>query len=178
MSYGREWADRRNAAGFAAECARLALPLYKGDRRQDLVTAIELAERYVSGEEITAHAAYAASSPAYAASRDADAASYAAATAAYATASLGGAAADAASYAAALVAASDTAYAAAACINATHAGVDTHELQIAFARWAVRDLSGGRDLSAELRQAAGAAVVAGDEAFAKELLNTSQHEAV
>jgi len=42
MNYKREWNDRRNAVGFAAECARLALPFYAGDRRSDLVRAIEI----------------------------------------------------------------------------------------------------------------------------------------
>ncbi len=61
-----EWRDLRNAVGWAAACARLALPFYDGDHRDDVVAAIEVAERYTRGEEIAAsddayncaHAAY------------------------------------------------------------------------------------------------------------------------
>jgi hypothetical protein len=49
--YKRPWRDLRNAAGFAAQCARLALPFYEGDRGSDLMEAIEVAEAYSRGEQ-------------------------------------------------------------------------------------------------------------------------------
>ncbi len=52
MNYRRWWRHERNVVGFAAECARLALPHYRGDHRPNLVKAIETAEAYVRGEEI------------------------------------------------------------------------------------------------------------------------------
>lgn len=72
MNYKREWRDSRNAVGFAAECARLALPFYDGDRRFDVIAAIEIAEVFSRGEQINSadartisstafHAAYAVS---------------------------------------------------------------------------------------------------------------------
>lgn len=166
MSYQREWDDPHNAAGFAAECARLALPFYKGDHKPDLVAAIEITERYASGEEIDADVA----SIAYASAADAanafsaptaDASAYAADASAYAADVVADISVDVcASY-------TSAGYAADA---AGISGVDISEIRVAFARWVVRDLSDGRELPAELRQAAGAAVVAGDEALARELL--------
>lgn len=169
MSYQREWDDPHNAAGFAAECARLALPFYKGDHKPDLVAAIEITERYASGEEIDAGVA----SIAYANAADAANAS-STSTAAVSTDSAY--AADASAYAADVVADiyvdicaayTSAGYAADA---AGISGVDISEIRVAFARWVVRDLSGGRELPEELRQAAGASVVAGDEALARELV--------
>ncbi|KKM72267.1 hypothetical protein LCGC14_1422150, partial [marine sediment metagenome] len=92
----RKWADRRNAAGFAAACARLALPFYDGDRRSDLVAAIEIAEKYAAGEKISTDTAAAyAVAYAYASGGAAAAAAYAAtAAAAYADADAAAAAAD------------------------------------------------------------------------------------
>ena len=147
-SYQREWANQHNAAGFAAECARLALPFYEGDRRPDLVTDIESVERYSRGGKIGVRAA-----------RDTPFSNAAAAVQnaydvviCHRSANIGLAAADAA-------------------YSAGFAGVDDHSVDVAYARWVVRDLSGGRELLAELRQAAGAAVVTGDEALARELID-------
>ncbi|KKN37654.1 hypothetical protein LCGC14_0761350 [marine sediment metagenome] len=164
MNYERKWTDSRNAVGFAAECARLALPFYSGDRRSDLVVAIEIAERYTSGEQIDDSTRIAALAAARGVASGVDDASAACA-----------AAARAAAYAAARATAHYTsdairATAVFAADYADDAGVDYSEIQIAFARWVVRDLSVDRDLDEELRQAAGAAVVAGDEALARELL--------
>lgn len=176
LTYQREWGDPRNAVGLVARCAHLALPFYGGVRKLDLVTSIRIAEHYMAGAEISVDTAtYAANT------------SYAAAAALLVF--------DTAAFAAALVAA-DASYAVAKAVTvaktitvasspsrgirviaydaahyAARAGVDRHEIQIIFARWVVRDLSGGRDLPAELRQAVGAAVVAGDEALAWELLS-------
>lgn len=50
--YKRDWNDLRNAAGFAAACARLAMELYRGNHRSVLVASIEVAERYSGGEKI------------------------------------------------------------------------------------------------------------------------------
>ena len=151
----------RNAAGFAAECARLALPFYCGDHQSDLIAAIELAERYADGEEIDSDDIVAIRDAASAARDVADVAdsayaAYSAYSAAYA--------ADAAD------AAADAAAARRAAAWADEAGIDSSELRIAYARWVIRDLACGRELPEELRQAAGAAIVAGDEALAQELL--------
>lgn len=54
---------------------------------------------------------------------------------------------------------------------AAGAGVDDSELAVAYARWGVRDLLGDRPIGKELRQAAGACIVAGNEAFARELVS-------
>ncbi len=164
MNYERNWRDSRNTVGFAAECARMALPFYIGDRRSDLITAIEIAERYTSGEQIDDSTRIAARAAARGVASGVDDASAACA-----------AAARAAAYSAARAAARHTpdairAAADVAAHYASHAGVDSSEIQIAFARWVVWDLSGDRDLDEELRQAMGAAVVAGDEALAQELL--------
>ena len=157
MTYERKWLCGRNASGFAAECARLALPFYEGDHRLDLVAAIDLVERYTDGERLdiaTARAAYTATYDAYVA---ADLSC--AACAAYAV--------NSALYTAITSRAARYAHSA---FRAAAAGVDDHKIRAAFARWVVRDLSDGRELPEELRQAAGAAVVAGSEAIARELL--------
>ncbi|KKM86193.1 hypothetical protein LCGC14_1281340 [marine sediment metagenome] len=148
----RKWADHRNAVGFAAGCARLALPFYRGDRRSDAVAAIEVAEKYVAGDQIdTIGVADAAYDVAYDAD-DADAAATYAATAA-----------------AAYVAARAAYAAAAAAYWADKAGVDNSEIAVLYARWTVRDLGCGK-VDEQTRQAAGAAIIAGDENLAKELL--------
>lgn len=152
MNYLRGWADRRNATGFASECARLALPFYEGDHRQDLVVAIRLAERCTRGETIDADNACIAYK-AYRASYDSDVAHIAYNAykiAAYKEISVG-------------------IYVATAAHSAASA-IGSHETQTVFARWAVRDLSGGRELPTELRQAAGAAIVAGNEDLARALV--------
>ncbi len=183
MNYKRDWNNRCNAAGFAAECARLALPFYSGDRRSDLVAAIEIAEHYANGEQIentVAHvvaadanaAANAAAS--YAADAVASYASYAAAAAAEAAYAAAGAYDDAANDADAAADAYAYDAAAVAADYADLAGVDSSEIQIAFARWVIRDLSGDQDLDEELRQAAGAAIVAGDEDLARQLVQGSE----
>ena len=166
MNHERNWNDDRNAVGFAAACARLALPFYSGDRRSDLVVAIEIAERCANGEQIDSAAAYfargaandAAHATAYASEgppHPADPAAYAASAACYATTTTD----------------ADVARDAADTVHwASKAGVDDSEIQVAYARWVIRDLNCGRDFDEELRQAAGAAVVAGDEALARELL--------
>ena len=158
MYYQREWKSRRNAAGFAAECARLALPFYEGDHKPDLVATIEVAERYASSGSFRRARTTKAIVAARVAKRAAD--GVCAARAARAAERAAGAVTD-----------DDYNY------NATYAahwasltGADDHEIRVACARWVVRDLSGGRELPAELRQAAGAAVVAGDEDLAEELL--------
>ena len=53
---------------------------------------------------------------------------------------------------------------------AVDAGVDVHDLEIAFARWVVRDISPRWPIDEQLRQAAGACIVAGDEDLARGLL--------
>ena len=175
MAYKREWSNRLNTAGFAAECARLALPFYKGDRKSDLVAAIETAERYAGGEEISYSASVSAADNArYAAYNaheyidDVDAADIA-----FLAAQATSAASNTVAYAVNTVDCIDyraiTASATAA-HYAARAGADAHEIRAAFARWVVRDLSGERELPEGLRCAAGAAIVAGDEDLAKELL--------
>ncbi len=51
MRYQRTWLNTRFAVGFAAECARLALPFYEGDHRDAVVAAIEAAEMFSWGED-------------------------------------------------------------------------------------------------------------------------------
>ena len=155
MNYERDWNNQLNAARFAVECARLALPFYNGDRRSDVAAAIEIAERRANGEQIDSTIAYAV---------------FARATRAAPRATIH------ASHTARVVArAARTAHAAAVYITtravtfASCTGVCDSEIQIVFARWVLRDLACGRELPEELRQAAGAAIVAGDEALAQEL---------
>lgn len=172
MNYKREWINHRNATGFAAECARLSLSFYGGDHKPDLVPAIELAERCTAGEEISDAVIRTVLHATDVTARAADAAD------ADGSAGSGSVYAVAAARAAARVAASGrpssfiTRGASVSCYLAGRAGVDKHEIQAAFARWVVRDLSGGRELPTELRQAAGAVVVAGDEALARELVGS------
>ncbi|KKL12082.1 hypothetical protein LCGC14_2539340 [marine sediment metagenome] len=184
MNYEREWGNPHNAVGFAAECARLALPFYSGDRRSDLVVAIEIAECCVNGALSVAaaslKAANAAQDVVYDADTDADVAVAACAAAAadaaiavYATPAYYAVSADvaAARIARYAPAARIVHYAAAAANHAGRAGVCNSEIQVACARWVVRDLSGDdQDLDEELRQAAGAAIVAGDEDLARQLV--------
>ena len=160
MNYQREWVDPRNAAGFAAACARLALPFYKGDYKSKLADSIEVAERYADGGEIDEGIAKGTARSAHSVAYDGETSdSYAAANAAAR---------------AGYTATKDTDLFGDVSTVVSHAigiaGIDVYELQITYARWVVRDLGGTRELSAELRQAAGAAVVAGDEALARELL--------
>ncbi len=182
MKYDRKWNNLRNAVGFAVECARLALPFYNGDQQSAVIAAIKIAERYANKKQIDSAAASAAARGATRAAARATRAAYAA-TAAYA-------AADAARVASATAWAaahatnspytddSAAAYVTYAAADASHAGVDSSEIQIAFARWVIRDLSRGRDLDEELRAAAGAAVVAGDEDLARQLLEYSRRRSV
>ncbi|KKM72275.1 hypothetical protein LCGC14_1422230 [marine sediment metagenome] len=175
MNYERDWNNQLNAARFAVECARLALPFYNGDRRSDVAAAIEIAERRANGEQIDSTIAYAvfarATRAAYAAT-----AAYAAADAARVASATAWAAAHATN--SPYTDDSAAAYVTYAAADASHAGVDSSEIQIAFARWVIRDLSRGRDLDEELRAAAGAAVVAGDEDLARQLLEYSRRRSV
>ena len=145
----REWADVRNAVGFVAECARLVLPFCALDGQFIAAKAIEAAERYANGATLD-HSAITA--PCYDISTTVAAAADITYLAAY------GARSKAIEH---ITTAVD---------RAVSEGADAHEIHAAFARWVVRDLSGGRELPAELRQAAGAAVVAGAEAIARGLL--------
>ena len=76
----------RNAAGHAAACARIVLPLYNGTHHADLVRAIEIAARYAATGQVDRAAAAEATRAAWAAARAADAAKAAAAKAAAAKA--------------------------------------------------------------------------------------------
>ena len=145
----------------------MALSSYKGDLKPDLVTAIELAEHYAGGGEVVRlHARVVVSNASRAAADDISGAS---ANAVYA-----------ATYAArTVVNACESSQAAAhrttsrsefAAHYAERSGAGTHEIRAAYARWVVRDLGEGRALPAERRQAAGAAVVAGDEDLARRLV--------
>ena len=167
---GVTWRDPRNGVGYAAACARAALSIYGGDRSDVVVDAIEIAERYAAGEEISAKAASGAAAAAadaiatayvaYAAVAASDAA-YAAVYAVYAVTSD-----DAA------VAASDAAYVAVyadgAYANAVQAGVDPLLLRRLEAEWWVRDL-GGSDDAERVRAARVAFLAAGIEAAEKVL---------
>ncbi len=62
-----EWRDLRNVVGWAAACARLALPFYDGNRRDDVVAAIEITERCARGVEVDYDDARAAGDAVYAA---------------------------------------------------------------------------------------------------------------
>jgi len=143
------WRDRRNSVGYAAACAREALPLYRGDRRGDLIAAIEIAERCAAGEEIsedTADAADAAFTAAYATTY----------SSAYSSAY---AAAHAAHGAHATYSTSDTSAA-----SAIRAGVDPLLIRRFEAEWRVRDLGGDGVEPDRARAARVAYLVAGVEA--------------
>ncbi len=58
--YHHRWRNLRNVVGFAATCARLALPLYRGEEKAALVRAIAIAEARARGETIQREAADAA----------------------------------------------------------------------------------------------------------------------
>lgn len=160
LGWTRKWADRQNAAGFAAACARLALPFYIGDHRSKIVSAIEIAEKFAPGKQIES-AAYAVADAAYAVAVYAD----------YCRVSY--AAARASAYAAYTAIIVIHATAATNANNAAYwtdkAGVDSSEIAVLYARWTIRDLACGK-VDEEIRLAAGAAIVAGDENLARELL--------
>ncbi len=151
MNYERDWNNRRNAVGFAAACARLALSFYDGEGRSDLVAAIEIAERCANGEQID----------------DAEDFADAICDDDYDAADVAWSAVSAVSV---IPAAYSAYYAIYAAADAGHVGVDSSEIQIAYARWVVRDLSSDQDLDEELRAAVGAAIVAGDEDLARQLV--------
>lgn len=144
ISYRRTWCSSRNAVGFAAECARLALSFYDGHGRQVLVAAIEIAERFARGRNIVSHVARAAACGAYVVpTRIAKAAAYAAFAAADASSS---------------VSAANATYAAHAAINTWR----VHDVLRVFARWVAKDL-GIKLSTAQQRNAAVAALAAGNE---------------
>lgn len=168
MYIDREWADLKNVVKFAAECARLALPFYDGDRRENLIAVIEAAEENLIGKTVCTFV-YSAANHANNA-RTLSRASNAVVSCAR---HVGHAARTARNHSQSggLYGIDNTIrFAINAYYGAINAGVDAHEIQVAFARWVVLDLSGGRDLPTELRQAAGAAVVAGDEDLARALV--------
>jgi hypothetical protein len=165
VSYRRTWRDGKNATGFAAACARLALPAYKGVERLVLVTAIEFAEACVRGEKVDPRAARTAAANAVSAAaieraRDnlIQTPSNSAANAAYY------AAAAAACYAAADDAIDATDDAADAAYYAEKTGINVMRV---YATWIARDL--GLDLAPAQLDAAVAALVAGDEAMLAEI---------
>ncbi|KKM86197.1 hypothetical protein LCGC14_1281380 [marine sediment metagenome] len=171
MNYQRDWINPKNAAGFCAACAQLALEFYVGDpnhrRRQIIVSAIEIAEQYARGDKIDKQHAEKLADGAFWASKDL---------------SLGASgrpsrsAARAAAACARSVRTSFTSYTSRIYVvdsvirHAFDAGVDTHDVDVAFARWVVWDLAGDKQIDEELRLAAGAAVVAGDEDLASKLV--------
>ena len=151
MNFKREWVNNRNVVGFAAECARSAVAFYDNDRKPSLIASIERAERYAGGAQIFYSVAVDIADASYSTAYEGDnAAAHAAARAVRAVL--------------------NPSNFGAPVYTATYVGMDDHEIRAAFARWVVRDLSGGRELSTELRQAAGAAVVAGDEDLARALV--------
>ncbi len=175
-----EWRDPRNAVDWAATCARLALPFYDGDRRGNVVAAIEIAERYAAGEEIddaayAAYAAYAATAAAAAATATAASAAASAANAAASAASAHSASSRAAANAAnAANAAARAAYrgAHAAYRAAVQAGVSQDAVdQLQLSAIAV-DL--GLVFESETYFAAIAALAIGDIAWAREIAESSE----
>ena len=168
MYIDREWADLKNVVKFAAECARLALPFYEGDRRENLIAVIEAAEENLIGKTVCTFVYSAANraNNARTLSRVSGAVVSCARSAAHAART-----ARNHSQSGGLYEIDNTIrYAINAHYDAISAGVDAHETHVAFARCVVRDLSGVRELPEELRQAAGAAVVAGDEDLARALV--------
>ena len=153
------WQDLKHAVDFAAVCARLALEHYSGEHREDLVAAIEIAERYVAGEVIdfkVAHAAaHVAAARAVAARADAARAAASAAASAADAARAAARAADSATFAA---------------DAAARAGVDQDEID---ARW--RDVVAidlGADPDSDRYFAACAALSTGDAALADDLIRS------
>jgi len=173
------WQDLAHAVGFAAACARAALPYYDGDNRAALVAAIQIAERCAAGEAIDPDAADAVAYAAYAAdAHGAARADGAAAADALDADAIGAfniyvyavyAAADAADAAAnAAVADSDAAANAAdAAADAAHAGVDQTEIDTLWRDAVARDL--GAVPGGDSYYAACAALSTGDLDLAREL---------
>lgn len=162
MKHNRKWDNQHNASGFVAACARLAFSFYDGPRRHALEGAIECAERYANGavidrDEVT---------------RLADGAMWVSKVVKNHAAGLYNFyAARTAAASARFVGHSRRSDVMRTIIRyATEVGVDAHDIDVAYARWTVRDLSPQWPIDETLRLAAGAAVVAGDEALAKDLL--------
>ncbi len=178
MNYLRTWRHERNAVGFAAECARLTLPAYKGDHRQDLVRAIEIARACGHGEYIDQKVYTADAAGAADAARAARAAAYAArgaraAADAVNAANAAGAAANAAdaargAYATAVADAVCATKADRVAVYAADAGVDPRRILDAFIQWWARDVGVILD-DAELRRAVTALLAIGEERQAAEL---------
>jgi len=158
------WQDLKRAVGFAAGCARLTLEHYSGEHREDLVSAIQIAERYAAGKEIDQHAAYAAAS-------HAAAAGHAAITRA------ADAAADAADAAAIGVtdAARAAAYTRAAARAAADAGVDQDEIDALWRDAVAQDL--GATPGSDGYFAACAALAIGNVDLARDLASGERSHA-
>ncbi len=162
------WRDLRNAVGWAAACARLALEFYVGDRPADVIAAIEIAERYAAGGEISASAASAATATA--------ASSHAAANAAASTAASAASAARAYAAYAAYAAARCAAYAADAASAAAHAAARAGVPQEAIDQVQLSSIAVDLGLVADSDSyfAAIAALAIGDIAWAREIAETSE----
>ncbi len=152
MNYHHWWRDSRNAAGFAAECARLALPFYDGACRAVFVRSIELAEAYEQGEKID---------PEVVRKVRRDSAGY--------IAFVASAAASVVHYAIGRAPTGVGATAANAGIYAGEAGVDPRKILDAFVSWWARDQ--GIVLDDKYRDAVTALLVIGEEEQAKELMS-------
>ncbi len=176
-----KWRDPRNAVGWAAACARLALEFYVGDQLATVVAAIEIAERCAAGEEIDARAARAVAVDAAAAAAANDAndavdAARAAADAADAAANAAAAAYAADAAANAAYAATATAHAAAAAVyvaaNAVRAGVSQEAVDQAQLSAIASDL--GLVADSDSYFAAIAALAIGNIDWAREIAETSE----
>ena len=181
------FAHSRNAAGHAAACARIVLPLYNGTHHADLVRAIEIAARYAATGQVDRAAAAEATRAAWAAARAADAAKAAAAKAAAAKAAAEAAwAAEAAAWAAARAAeAEDAAWATAQAAEAAEAAEAAaaerpdllQQLEDARLEWIVYDLAGRQHVTGQRRLAAEAALTAGAIDAAREILRGERRSA-
>jgi hypothetical protein len=166
MNYAREWRDGRNAAGFAPACARLALAHYRGDHRDSLERALRLVEAFVQGRDVGRSVFRRASDAVWTAasesSGDATLAIYAvvdAMTVAHGMSDVGSGLERARQNV------GQNVYN--ATWNAADAGATWAEIRAAFLLWWAKDV--GVTLATEQRAAVIAALIAGDEATAREV---------
>ncbi|KKM72269.1 hypothetical protein LCGC14_1422170 [marine sediment metagenome] len=170
MNYKREWANLKNEFEFEAECTRLALPFYE----RELLLAKAIQKTAIKAVK-TAKNAWDIADKAFGPASSNDDLSIVKATFSDANRAIVEARQDLYIANRALTKAKGaiTRYATqtrGVIARAIKAGVDAHDMDVAFARWIVRDISPRWPIDEATRQAAGAAIVAGDEDLAREIL--------
>lgn len=168
VHFRRKWRDLRNAAAFAAECARLALPFYGWRGGENLMETIQLVEGWSRGSLACAQYNF----------RDAGDRASAQAQKMVAGAAVPAARATAAAAYVVNRAIDDNPLGAAIAAHAgaeqaQYAGVEPSAVDDAFFRWWLKDV-GGEVTDEDAQDAVRAVLSIGDEITALEIVGASQ----